>query len=125
VKIALFVALGVCGVLYIVVLAQAVIRARHAGREREVKPTPFSVALGFIASFFDTLGIGSFATVLGGVPAVLLAAFIVKSLPLLYMRWLVVFIVLYAAFSMLRSAVVKFRKEAMAAATVPAAEPAP
>lgn len=298
-KIALFVALGVFGVLYIVVLAQAVIRARHAGREGEVKPTPFSVALGFIASFFDTLGIGSFATTtavlklrslvrdekipgtlnvgytlatlaqayifiaivqvdmttlvlmivaacmgswlgagfasrasrrkiqiamglallaaatlfllqifgmappsgnavglggwklgvgfagnfvlgalmevgvglygpciilvsllgmnlksafpimmgscaflmpvgsvkfirgerydlratlglaLGGVPAVLLAAFIVKSLPLLYMRWLVVFVVLYAALSMLRSAVVESRKEATAAATPP------
>jgi uncharacterized membrane protein YfcA len=42
---------------------------------------------------------------LGGVPAVLVAAFIVKSMPLLYLRWLVVVVVLYAAFSMLRSAV--------------------
>jgi uncharacterized membrane protein YfcA len=41
---------------------------------------------------------------LGGVPAVLIAAFIVKSMPLLYLRWLVVTVVLYAAFSMLRSA---------------------
>lgn len=45
------------------------------------------------------LGLG-----LGGVPAVLIAAFIVKSMPLLYLRWLVVVVVLYAAFSMLRSA---------------------
>jgi uncharacterized membrane protein YfcA len=41
---------------------------------------------------------------IGGVPAVLIAAFIVKSMPLLYLRWLVVVVVLYAAFSMLRSA---------------------
>lgn len=41
---------------------------------------------------------------LGGVPAVLVAAFVVKSMPLLYLRWLVVVVVLYAAFSMLRSA---------------------
>jgi uncharacterized membrane protein YfcA len=41
---------------------------------------------------------------IGGVPAVLIAAFIVKSLPLTMLRWGVVFVVLYAAFSMLRSA---------------------
>jgi len=41
---------------------------------------------------------------LGGVPGVLIAAFIVKSLPLTWLRWLVVVVVLYAAFSMLRSA---------------------
>jgi uncharacterized membrane protein YfcA len=41
---------------------------------------------------------------LGGIPAVLIAAFIVKSLPLNAMRWLVVAVVLYAAVAMLRSA---------------------
>jgi len=41
---------------------------------------------------------------LGGMPAVLLAAFVVKSLPLTALRWLVVVVVLYAAFAMLRSA---------------------
>src|SRR5262249_11779142 len=46
---------------------------------------------------------------LGGVPAVLIAALIVKSLPLTAMRWLVVVVVLYAAVSMLRSAVVEAR----------------
>jgi uncharacterized membrane protein YfcA len=46
---------------------------------------------------------------LGGVPAVLLAAFIVKSLPLAALRWLVVGVVLYAALSMLRSAAVEAR----------------
>jgi uncharacterized membrane protein YfcA len=40
---------------------------------------------------------------IGGIPAVLLAAIIVKSLPLNYVRWLVVVVVLYAAFSLLRA----------------------
>ena len=41
---------------------------------------------------------------LGGVPLVLLAAFVVKSLPLLWIRWGVVVVVLYAAVLLLRSA---------------------
>jgi uncharacterized membrane protein YfcA len=45
------------------------------------------------------LGLG-----LGGLPGVLIAALIVKSLPLYWVRWLVVVAVLYAAITMLRSA---------------------
>ena len=41
---------------------------------------------------------------LGGVPAVLLAAYIVKSLPLGAVRWLVIVVVVYTALMMLRSA---------------------
>ncbi len=41
---------------------------------------------------------------IGGIPAVLLAAFVVKSLPLTALRWLVLAVVLYAALAMLRSA---------------------
>ena len=41
---------------------------------------------------------------LGGVPGVLIAAFIVKQLPLLWLRWLVVVVVLYASLAMLRAA---------------------
>lgn len=41
---------------------------------------------------------------LGGLPGVLIAALIVKSLPLTAVRWLVVIAVVYAAFTMLRSA---------------------
>lgn len=41
---------------------------------------------------------------LGGPLAVLVAAFIVKSLPLLYMRWLVVIVVVYTASSMISAA---------------------
>ncbi len=44
---------------------------------------------------------------LGGIPAVLIAAFLVKSLPLTALRWLVFAVVLYAAVAMLRSARVK------------------
>jgi len=44
---------------------------------------------------------------LGGIPAVLIAAYIVKSLDLYYVRWLVVIVVVYTASSMLRSAMVE------------------
>lgn len=44
---------------------------------------------------------------LGGIPGVLLAAFVVKSLPLAYVRWLVVVVVIYTAAMMLRSAVIE------------------
>jgi uncharacterized membrane protein YfcA len=40
----------------------------------------------------------------GGLPAVLLAAFIVKSLPLTAVRWLVVVVVVYTAAGLLRAA---------------------
>jgi len=51
---------------------------------------------------------------LAGIPGVLIAAYIVKSLPLNAVRWLVVVVVLYAAFTMLRSAYVE-RAESSAA----------
>jgi len=40
----------------------------------------------------------------GGPLAVLVAAFIVKELPILYMRWLVVVVVVYTASSMIAAA---------------------
>jgi uncharacterized membrane protein YfcA len=40
---------------------------------------------------------------LGGIPAVLVAAYIVQSLPLNYVRWLVVVVVIYTAVMLLRS----------------------
>jgi len=46
----------------------------------------------------------SLGLALGGIPAVLIAALIVKSLDLYYVRWLVVVVVVYTALSMLRSA---------------------
>jgi uncharacterized membrane protein YfcA len=41
---------------------------------------------------------------LGGIPGVLLAAYIVKSMPITWLRWLVLLVVVYAAFQMLMSA---------------------
>lgn len=48
---------------------------------------------------------------IGGIPAVLVAALIVKSMPLTMLRWLVIVVVLYAAAIMLRSALAERRRE--------------
>jgi len=40
----------------------------------------------------------------GGVIGVLIAAYIVKSLPLIWLRWLIIVVITYTAFAMLRSA---------------------
>lgn len=42
---------------------------------------------------------------LGGIPGVLIAAYVVKSLPVVWLRWLVVVVVLYTALAMLRAAI--------------------
>ncbi len=60
------------------------------------------------------------AMTLSGIPAVLIAAYIVRSLPLTYVRWLVVVVVLYAAVMMLRSAM----REKNAQRTTVSPEPA-
>ncbi len=59
---------------------------------------------------------------IGGVPAVLLAAFIVKSLPLTALRALVTVVVLYAAITMLRAAFRERSSDGVLAAS-PAASP--
>ncbi len=46
----------------------------------------------------------SLGLALGGVPAVLIAAFIVKELPLYWVKWLVAAVVVYTALSLLRTA---------------------
>lgn len=56
----------------------------------------------------------------GGIPGVLLAAFLVKSLPLGAVRWLVICAVIYTAIMMLRSAYVA--RVRVAAAAAPASE---
>ena len=48
---------------------------------------------------------------IGGIPAVLVAAFIVKEMPLDILRWLVLFVVLYAAAIMFRAAMLGRREE--------------
>src|SRR4029077_6967037 len=57
---------------------------------------------------------------IGGIPGVLLAAYVIKELPLSYVRWIVVFAVLYTSVMLLRSAA---EKNAAAAASAP--QPAP
>jgi uncharacterized membrane protein YfcA len=47
---------------------------------------------------------------IGGIPGVLLAAYIVKSLPLYWVKWLVIGVVVYTASTMLRSAFVERSK---------------
>jgi uncharacterized membrane protein YfcA len=62
----------------------------------------------------------SLGLLVGGVPAVLIAAFIVKQLDLTIIRWLVLVVVLYTAIGLIRAA----RREAAEALT-PAPSPAP
>ena len=68
-------------------------RVPDAGGQRPIHPG------GQLQSAGCRLGLA-----LGGLPGVLIAALIVKSLPLTAVRWLVVVAVIYAAFTMLRSA---------------------
>jgi Sulfite exporter TauE/SafE. len=72
-------------------------------------------ALGFVRSERIDLGV-ILGIAIGGIPAVLLAAFVVKSLPLVWLRWGVVVVVLYAAIMLLRSAM---RPVAAVEATAP------
>ena len=67
---------------------------------------------------------------IGGAPAVLLAAYLIKSLPLYALRWGVVLVVIYAAILMLRSAIRSRRDRSDASISVspvvqasPAGEP--
>lgn len=54
---------------------------------------------------------------IGGIPAVLVAAFIVKSMPLEILRWMVIVVVLYAAVIMLRAALLGRREHKAEPAT--------
>ena len=58
---------------------------------------------------------------IGGVPAVLVAAFIVKTMPLQLLRWLVIVVVLYAAAIMGRAAMLGRRAGPLTAEEVVAA----
>ena len=59
------------------------------------------------ANRFDTRA--ALGLTVGGIPGVLVAGLLVKSLPLSVLRWMVVFVVVYAAASMLRSALTERR----------------
>ena len=56
---------------------------------------------------------------IGGVPAVLVAAFIVKTMPIETLRWLVIVVVLYAAVVMIRASLLGRREETAALTTAP------
>jgi uncharacterized membrane protein YfcA len=59
----LLVALGIVAVSYAVLLGSELTAARHnRASENPVTPTAAGTATGFVTNFFDTLGIGSFAT---------------------------------------------------------------
>jgi len=60
-KTAIFVALGAFSLSYLAVIL-ASLRAAHGKRRALRAPSAAHVATGFITNFFDTLGIGSFAT---------------------------------------------------------------
>lgn len=51
----------------------------------------------------------SLGLAVGGIPAVIVAAFVVKSMPLEALRWLVIVVVVYAALVMLRAAFLVWR----------------
>ena len=58
----------------------------------------------------------SLGLAIGGIPGVLLAAYIVKSLPLVTVRWLVIVVVLYTAITMLYAAFSEERTSSSAGA---------
>ena len=59
-RIALLVALGIVAVLYIILVVRTTVRG--AGEGEKAAPTALGFGTGFLTNFFDTLGIGSFAT---------------------------------------------------------------
>lgn len=60
---------------------------------------------------------------IGGIPAAIVAALIVKSMPMELLRWLVMVVVLYAAVVMLRAAVIGRREHKAEGATAAVAMP--
>ena len=66
---------------------------------------------------------GSLGLLLGGVPAVLIAAFIVESLPLTAVRWLVLVVVIYTAAGLFRAA--RLPQEDESPVMVPSGGPTP
>jgi len=158
-KLMLLVALTVCAVSYIILwssLAKPVSETDSpaSGITKKGRKFVLYAGTGAVTNFFDTLGIGSFATTtcmilvsllgmspraafpimmgscafmmpvggirfirggayhlraavglaLGGIPGVLAAAFLVRSLSLSALHWMVIIVVVYAAIVMLRSA---------------------
>jgi uncharacterized membrane protein YfcA len=77
--------------------------------------TAFPIMMGSCAFLMPVAGLRFIASgrydlraatglLIGGLPAVLIAAFLVKQLPLFWLRWLVVVVIVYTSVAMLRSA---------------------
>jgi uncharacterized membrane protein YfcA len=75
----------------------------------------FPIMMGSCALLMPTAGVrfiragrynraAALGLTLGGIPGVLAAVYLVRSMPLFWLRWLVVIVVLYTALVMLRSA---------------------
>jgi uncharacterized membrane protein YfcA len=62
VREALLVVIGVSALAFAVVWARELRRSRATGPDHVAPPTFAQIAIGFVTNFFDTLGIGSFAT---------------------------------------------------------------
>lgn len=60
-KMLLFIALGCFAAFYLITWGSAIYKTRSAGKA-PIFPTGLQVGIGFVTNFFDTLGIGSFAT---------------------------------------------------------------
>lgn len=60
-KTLLFIALGCFAAFYLVTWGSAILKMRSTGKE-PIFPSPIQLGIGFVTNFFDTLGIGSFAT---------------------------------------------------------------
>jgi uncharacterized membrane protein YfcA len=60
---------------------------------------------------------------IGGIPAVVVAALIVKSMPIEPLRWLVIVVVFYAAIVMARAAAKGYREHRAQGATAPVTPP--
>jgi len=60
-KTILLALLGIIAVAFAAYWISAIVATRRAGGER-VAPTPYELFVGLVTDFFDTLGIGSFAT---------------------------------------------------------------
>ncbi|MGH9931408.1 MAG: TSUP family transporter, partial [Pyrinomonadaceae bacterium] len=59
IKTWLFLALGGFAAFYVITWLTAILKSR---RDETIAPTPLGAGIGFVTAFFDTLGIGSFAT---------------------------------------------------------------
>jgi uncharacterized membrane protein YfcA len=62
VREALLVVIGGAAVAFVVIWARDLQRRRSGGPDDGAPPTPPQIAIGFVTNFFDTLGIGSYAT---------------------------------------------------------------